>query len=54
VTMQLQERAAANSAANMFAIQRKTGPDYGELSKVAMKTSAEEKIASINAFSSSS
>ena len=42
-------KAAANSAANMFAVQRKTGPDYGELSKVAMKTSAQEKIASINA-----
>ncbi len=42
-------KAVANSAAKSFAIQRKTGPDYGEISKVAMKTNAEEKIAAINA-----
>jgi len=42
-------KTVADSAAKTFAIQRKTGPDYGELSKVAMKTNTEEKIAAINA-----
>ena len=42
-------KSAADSAAKTFAIQRKSGPDYGGLSQVAMKTNAEEKIAAINA-----
>ena len=42
-------KTVADSAAKTFAIQRKSGPDYGELSKVAMKTNTEEKIAAINA-----
>ena len=42
-------KSAADSAAKTFAIQRKSGPDYGALSQVAMKTNAEEKIAAINA-----
>ena len=42
-------KAAADSAAASFAIQRKTGPDYAGLSKVAMKTTSDEKIASIKA-----
>jgi hypothetical protein len=42
-------KSVADSAAKTFAIQRKSGPDYGGLSQVAMKTKAEEKIASINA-----
>ncbi len=42
-------KTVANSAAKSFAIQRKTGPDYGGLSQVAMKTSSEEKIAAIKA-----
>jgi len=42
-------KAVADSAATSFAVQRKTGPDYAGLSKVAMKTGAEEKIAAIKA-----
>ena len=42
-------KTVANSAAKSFAIQRKTGPDYGGLSQVAMKTSSAEKIAAIKA-----
>ena len=42
-------KAVSDSAAQSFAVQRKTGPDYGELSKVAMKTGSAEKIAAINA-----
>jgi hypothetical protein len=42
-------KSVADSAAKTFAIQRKSGPDYGGLSQVAMKTNAEEKIAAINA-----
>ena len=42
-------KAVADSAARTHAIQRKTGPNYGDLSKVAMKTNAEEKIAGIQA-----
>lgn len=42
-------KAVANSAANIFDVQRKTGPDYGGLSKVAMKTASEEKIAGMKA-----
>lgn len=42
-------KAVADSSAKTFAVQRKTGPDYGELSKVAMKTAAEEKMTSMKA-----
>ena len=42
-------KAVADSAAYVHAVQRKTGPDYGELSKVAMKTAAEEKVSSMKA-----
>ena len=42
-------KAVADSAARTHAIQRKTGPNYGDLSKVAMQTNAEEKIAGIQA-----
>lgn len=42
-------KAVADSAAKIHAVQRKTGPDYGELSKVAMKTAAEEKVSSMRA-----
>jgi flagellum-specific peptidoglycan hydrolase FlgJ len=45
-------KSVADSAAKIHAVQRKTGPDYGELSKVAMKTNAAEKIAAINASAS--
>lgn len=34
-------KSVADSAANMFAVQRKTGPDYAGLSKVAMKATAD-------------
>jgi len=37
-------KAVADSSAKVFDVQRKTGPDYAELSKVAMKTQAAEKI----------
>ncbi len=42
-------KATADSAAKMFAVQRKTGPDYGELSKTAMVTASAEKISSMKA-----
>jgi len=42
-------KSVADSAAKMHAVQRKTGPDYGGLSQVAMKTNSAEKIAAINA-----
>ena len=34
----------ANSAAKIFDVQRKTGPDYAGLSKVAMNTQSNEKV----------
>ncbi len=37
-------KAVADSQARVFDVQRKTGPDYAELSKTAMKTQAAEKI----------
>ena len=37
-------KAVADSAANVFDVQRKTGPDYAKLSQIAMVTNAEEKI----------
>ncbi len=42
-------KAVADSAAKMYAVQRKTGPDYAGLSKVAMKTASDEKIAGMQA-----
>jgi len=42
-------KAVADSAANMHAIQRQTGPDYSQFSKVAMKTAAEQKVAAMKA-----
>lgn len=45
-------KAVADSSANIFDVQRKTGPDYGGLSKMAMKTAAEEKIAGMRAEAS--
>jgi len=42
-------KAVADSSSKTFAVQRKTGPDYGNLSKVAMKTAAEEKVTSMRA-----
>lgn len=44
-------RAVADSAAKSFAVQRKTGPDYGKLSQMAMKTQAEENVAGMAAAS---
>ena len=37
-------KAVADSAANVFDVQRKTGPDYAKISQTAMVTQAEEKI----------
>ena len=42
-------KAVADSAANIFDVQRKTGPDYGGISKTAMKTASAEKIAGMRA-----
>ena len=42
-------KAVANSAANIFDVQRKTGPDYAGLSQAAMKAKRDEKIAGIKA-----
>ena len=42
-------KAVANSAANVFDVQRKTGPDYAGLSMQAMKSAAQEKIAGLKA-----
>jgi hypothetical protein len=42
-------KAVADSAAKTFAVQRKSGPDYGMLSQVAMKTNSNEKVAAIKA-----
>ena len=42
-------KSVADSAARSFAVQRKSGPDYAELSKTAMKTSANEKITGMQA-----
>ena len=42
-------KAVANSAANVFDVQRKTGPDYAGLSQAAMKAKRDEKIAGIKA-----
>ena len=42
-------KSVADSAAKMHAVQRKTGPDYGMLSQVAMKTASNEKIAGMEA-----
>jgi hypothetical protein len=42
-------KAAAGSAARMFDVQRKTGPDYAGLSKVAMASQTAENIAATQA-----
>ena len=42
-------KAVADSGAAMFKKQRETGPDYAGLSKVAMKTASDEKIAGMQA-----
>tara|TARA_R100000951_G_scaffold116741_1_gene130319 strand:+ start:374 stop:1336 length:963 start_codon:yes stop_codon:yes gene_type:complete len=42
-------KSVADSAAKMHAVQRKTGPDYTGLSKVAMQTASNEKIAGMQA-----
>jgi muramidase (phage lysozyme) len=42
-------KAVADSGAKMFKKQRETGPDYAGLSKVAMKTASDEKIAGMQA-----
>lgn len=42
-------KAAANEAANMFAVQRNSSPDYGEIAKTGMKTRSAEKIAGMEA-----
>ena len=42
-------KSVADSSARVFAIQRKTGPDYGMLSQTAMNTQSAEKIASMKA-----
>jgi len=42
-------KAVADSGARMHAVQRKTGPDYGMLSKVAMQTASNEKVAGMQA-----
>ncbi len=42
-------KSVADSAAKMHAVQRKTGPDYGMLSKVAMQTASNEKVAAMQA-----
>ena len=38
-------KAVADSAVAVFKKQRETGPDYAGLSKVAMKTASDERIA---------
>lgn len=40
-------KAVADTAAEVFDVQRKTGPRYDELSEVAMKTQSAEKIAAM-------
>jgi hypothetical protein len=42
-------KAVADSAARMHKKQRETGPDYAGLSKVAMQTASNEKIAGMQA-----
>tara|TARA_R110002050_G_scaffold109086_3_gene220128 strand:- start:689 stop:1705 length:1017 start_codon:yes stop_codon:yes gene_type:complete len=42
-------KAVADSGARMHAVQRKTGPDYAGLSKVAMQTASNEKVAGMQA-----
>jgi muramidase (phage lysozyme) len=42
-------KAVADSGAKMFKKQRETGPDYAGLSKVAMNTASNEKIAGMQA-----
>ena len=42
-------KSVVDSAANVFNVQRKTGPDYAEISKTAMVTQAEENITAMKA-----
>lgn len=42
-------KSVADSAARMHAVQRKTGPDYAGLSRVAMQTASNEKVAGMQA-----
>jgi hypothetical protein len=42
-------KAVADSAANMHAVQRKTGPDYAGLSKVAMASQTAQNIGAMQA-----
>ena len=42
-------KSVADSAVKSFAVQRKTGPDYAGLSKVAMTAQSAEKIAGMQA-----
>ena len=42
-------KSVADSAARMHAVQRKTGPDYTGLSKAAMQTASNEKVAGMQA-----
>jgi len=42
-------KKAATEAGVMFAVQRKSGPDYGEIAKTGMKARSAEKIAGMEA-----
>tara|TARA_R110001592_G_scaffold126736_1_gene338193 strand:+ start:1365 stop:2315 length:951 start_codon:yes stop_codon:yes gene_type:complete len=42
-------KSVADSAAKMHAVQRKAGPDYTGLSRVAMQTASNEKVAGMQA-----
>jgi hypothetical protein len=42
-------KKAAGAAADMFAIQRKSGPDYGKLAELGIRTRSAEKQAAMNA-----
>ena len=42
-------KSVADSGARMHAVQRKTGPDYAGLSRVAMQTASNEKVAGMQA-----
>ena len=45
-------KAVADSSARVFDVQRKTGPDYAGISKTAMQTASQEKIAGMRAQAS--
>ena len=44
-------KSTADAAVKAFAIQRKTGPDYGEIAKTAMATRSAERVAAMQAES---